>query len=87
MMAATDGRNLKEENLLNLIQIVVNKTQNEMAKSKLKELSTQIEANIPLESLFENKINLHSIKSVSLSAGIRDDMIDGKYYVTFEKDF
>ncbi|WP_337982475.1 LCP family protein [Lysinibacillus sp. C5.1] len=87
MMAATDGRNLKEENLLNLIQIVVNKTKNEMAQAKLKELSTQIEANIPLEQLFENNINLHSIKSVSLSAGIRDDMIDGKYYITFEKDF
>lgn len=87
MMAATDGRNLKEENLLNLIQAVMNKTKNEMAQTQLKKLSTQIEANAPLNQLFENKINLHSIKSLSLSAGIRDDMVNGKYYVMFEKDF
>ncbi|MGE7840956.1 LCP family protein [Lysinibacillus sp. NPDC093712] len=87
MMAATDGRNLSEENLLNLILAVINKTENEMPQKQLKELMSQIETNLSLDQLLEKKIEINSIKPLSLSGGIRDDMIDGKYFVMFEKDY
>lgn len=87
MMAATDGRNLSEENLLHLIHAVSNKTENEMPEKQLKELLSQIETNLPLDQLLEQNIEIKSIESLSLSAGTRDDMIDGKYYVMFEEEY
>lgn len=87
MMAATDGRNLSEENLLNLILAVINKAEKEMPQMQLKELMSQMETNVTLNHLLEKNMEINSMKSLSLSAGIRDNMIDGKYYVMFEKDF
>ncbi|MFJ5765785.1 LCP family protein [Lysinibacillus sp. NPDC093210] len=87
MMAATDGRNLSEDNLLNLIRAVIHKTENEMPQTQLKELLSPIETNISFDHLFEEKIDVYSIKSLSLSDGIREDMKGGKYFVMFEKDY
>ena len=87
MMAATEGRKLDEENLVKLMNAVMDKTQNKIPPAQLKELFTQIEANTSPEPLLENEMKINSIKSISISAGIIDDMIDGKYYMRFEKDF
>ncbi|MGG2111842.1 LCP family protein [Lysinibacillus pakistanensis] len=89
MMAATvgEGRGLDEENLLNILNAVMNKTENEIPPTQLKELLTQIEANASLDYWLENQIEINSIKPLSLIDGIRDDMIDGKYYMVFDKDF
>ncbi len=87
MMAATEGRLLDEENLLNLISAVINKTKKEIPQTQLKELTTKIETNLSIDHLLENKVETSSIESLSLSAGIRDDMIDGKYYMMFEEDY
>jgi len=94
MMAATvgEGSSLDEEDLLNLMNAVLNKTENEIPPTQLKELFTQIEANISLDSLLENQIKINSIKSVSLSDGIISDSIiinstEGKHIYRFEKDF
>jgi len=92
MMAATEGFNLDEENLLNLMNAVMNKTENEIPQTQLKELFTQIEANVSLDSLVENQIKVNSIKSVSLSDGMISDAIklsstEGKHIYRFEKDF
>lgn len=89
MMAATvgEGSGLDEENLLNILNDVLNKTENEIPPTQLKELLTQIEANASLDYWLENQIEINSIKPLSLIDGIRDDMIDGKYYMVFDKDF
>jgi len=94
MMAATvgEGSSLDEEDLLNLMNAVLNKTENEIPPTQLKELFTQIEANISLDSMLENQIKINSIKSVSLSDGIISDSIiinstEGKHIYRFEKDF
>lgn len=89
MMAATvgEGRGLDEENLLNILNAVMNKTENEIPPTQLKELLTQIEANASLDYWLKNQIEINSIKPLSLIDGIRDDMIDGKYYMVFDKDF
>ncbi len=89
MMAATvgEGSGLDEENLLNILNAVMNKTENEIPPTQLKELLTQIEANASLDYWLENQIEINSIKPLSLIDGIRDDMIDGKYYMVFDKDF
>lgn len=89
MMAATvgEGNGLDEENLLNILNAVMNKTENEIPPTQLKELLTQIEANASLDYWLENQIEINSIKPLSLIDGIRDDMIDGKYYMVFDKDF
>ncbi|ATP42145.1 hypothetical protein CSE16_20200 [Solibacillus sp. R5-41] len=90
-MAATEGI-LDEEDLLNLINAVMNKTENEIPQTQLKDLFTQIEANVSLDSLLENQIKINSIKSVSLSDGMISDVIilsitEGKHIYRFEKDF
>ncbi|QDQ02397.1 LytR family transcriptional regulator [Lysinibacillus fusiformis] len=87
LMAATEGRILGEENLLNLMSAVINKTKNEIPQTQLKELTTKIEANTSIDPLLENKIEINSVKSLSLSEGMKSEMIDSKYYIMFEKDF
>lgn len=94
MMAATvgEGISLDEEDLLNLMNAVLNKTENKIPPTQSKELFTQIEANISLDSLLENQININSIKSVSLSDGMISDAIiinssEGKHIYRFEQDF
>ena len=92
LMAATEGVNLNEENLANLLQAIINKMEAEMPPVQLKEMFTQIEANTSLDSLLENQLEIHSIKLVSLSNGMQTDSItlsatEGKFYYKFEKDF
>ena len=92
MMAATEGNSLDEEDLLNLMNAVMNKTENEIPPTQLKELFTQIEANASLDHLLENQIEINSIKSLSLSDGMIADAIivsgtEGKHFYRFEKDF
>lgn len=94
MMAATvkEGIDLDEEDLLNLMNAVVKKTENEIPPTQLKELFTQIEINVPLNSLLDNQIKVDSIKLVSLSDGMIADHIPlssttGKFIYRFEADF
>ncbi|MEH7380890.1 LCP family protein [Bacillus sp. JJ1533] len=87
MMAATEGRILDKENQLNLTNAVINQTINVLPISQLKQFTTKIEGNFPIEQLFENKMELHSIQSVSLTDGMVDTMIDETYYIQFEKEF
>ncbi|MBK3497185.1 LCP family protein [Viridibacillus sp. YIM B01967] len=87
MMAATEGRILGEENLLNLISAVINKTKNEIPQTQLKELTTKIESNTSNDHLLENKMEINSIKPLSLSDGMKAENIGGSYYIKFEKDF
>lgn len=86
MMDAAVGRSLDEEDQVNLISAVINKTKNGIPQTQLKELTTKIEANISVDHLLEN-VEINSIKSLSLSDGMISDSIDGKYYIMFEKDF
>ncbi|MBS4207223.1 LCP family protein [Bacillus sp. FJAT-50079] len=87
MMDATVGRSLDEQDQLNLINAVINQTINELPQTELKQFTTKLEGNFPIEQLLENKMELPSIQSVSLLDGIKDEMIDGAYYIKFEKDF
>ena len=87
MMAATEGRILDEENLLNLINAVMDKIENERPKAQLKQFTTEIEGNLPTELLVDHKIELPSIQWVSLVDGMSNTMMQGDYYITFEKDF
>ncbi|MDQ0178208.1 LCP family protein [Bacillus chungangensis] len=87
MMDATVGRSLDEEDQLNLIYAVINQTINVLPQTKLKQFTTKIEGNIPIEQLLENKMELPPLQSVSLLDGIKNEMIDGAYYIKFEKDF
>lgn len=92
MMAATEGNNLDEDDLLNLMTMVMNKTENEIPRTQLKELFTQIEANTSLDSLLDNQIEINSIKALSISEGMIADHIPlssttGKHIYRFEKDF
>ena len=92
LMAATEGVNLNEENLVNLLQAIINKMEAEMPPVQLKEMFTQMETNTSLDSLLENQLEIHSIKLVSLSNGMQTDSItlseiEGKFYYKFEKIF
>ncbi|KGR84318.1 LCP family protein [Lysinibacillus odysseyi] len=92
LMAATEGSKLGEENLVNLLNTVMNKLEGEIPPAQLKELFTQIEANASLEHLFDNQIEINSIKSVSLIDGMISDVIklsstEGKHIYKFEKEF
>lgn len=92
MMAATEGISLDEEVLLNLMNVVMDKAENEIPQIQIKELFTQIEANVSLDSLLENPMEINTIKSISLSDGMISDSIilsrtEGKHIYKFEKDF
>lgn len=92
MMAATEGNSLDEADLANLIHAVINKTKAEIPPSQLKELFTQVEANVPLDYLLENKLAIHSLQAISISEGMIPDTIilsktTGKHFYRFEKDF
>ncbi|WP_099364179.1 LCP family protein [Fredinandcohnia onubensis] len=84
MMAATVGR-LGEENQVNLIHAVINQIKNAVPQTLLKQSTTKIEGNAPVEQIVEMEID--SIQSVSLTEGMIDEMINGAYYIKFEKDF
>ncbi|MCG7336184.1 LCP family protein [Sporosarcina sp. ACRSM] len=87
LMDATVGRNLNEEDQLNLITAVVNETINVLPQTELKQFMTKIEGDFPIEKLLETKMELPSIQSVSLLDGMIDTKIDDAYYIKFEKDF
>lgn len=92
MMAATEGDSLDEEDLLKLMNDVMNKTEEEIPLTQLKELFSQIEANASLDNLLDNHIEINSTKSVSISDGMIADAIivsstEGKHFYRFEKDF
>lgn len=87
LMDATVGNSLDEEDLLNLISAVINKITNKVPQTHLNEFTSKIEGNIPIEKLIENKMEIDSIQSVSLIDGMKNDSIDEKYYITFEKEF
>ena len=87
MMDATVGRSLDEEDQLNLINAVINQTINVLPQTQLKQFTTKIEGNIPIEQLLENKMELPSIQSVSLIDGMIDSMVDEAYYIKFDKEF
>lgn len=86
MMAATVGK-LGEENQLTLINTVMDKVKSDLPPAQLNEIISKIEGDIPIEQWIENKVELPSLQSVSLLDGMKDDMIDGAYYITFEEDY
>ena len=92
MMFTSELDGLGEEHLVNLMNAVMNKVENEIPPTQLKELFTKIEANVSLDSLLENQIEINSIKSISLKDGMIADLIPlssttGKFFYKFEKDF
>lgn len=92
LMAATEGNSLDEEDLVNIMYAVMNKTEDKMPQTQLKELFSQIEANAPLDSLLDNETKFNVIQSVSLRDGMITDLIQlsgstGKFIYRFEEDF
>ena len=87
MMDATVGRSLDEEDQSNLINAVINQTINVLPQDKLKQFTTKIEGNILIDQLFDNKVKLPSIQTVSIIDGMKDTMIEESYYIEFDKDF
>ncbi|QTD42622.1 LCP family protein [Sporosarcina sp. Te-1] len=88
MDATTSGNSyLDEKDLLNLIRDIINKTKNDIPPTQLKQFTTKTEGNILMEQLLESEMELSSVKLVSLKDGMKNEMIDKKYYITFEKDF
>lgn len=92
MMDATVGENLGEEDQLNLINAVIDQTINGLPKTQLKQFTSKIEGNLPIEQLFENEMELYSIQLVSLIDGIISSSkiissTEGIYFIKFEKEF
>ncbi len=87
IMDATVGTNLDEEEQLKLIHTVINQTINVLPQTQLKQWTAEIEGNFPIEQLLKDKGELPQVQSVSLLDGIKDEMIDGAYYIKFEKAF
>lgn len=87
LMDATVGNSLDEGDLFNLISTVINKTTSVIPPKQLNVFASKMEGNIPIEQLLENKMEIHSIQSLSLLDGIIDAEIDGVYYIKFEKEF
>lgn len=87
IMDATYGRSMDDEDIVNLISAVIHKTKNEIPQTQLKELATKIEGNIPIDQLFESKMELPSIQSLSIIDGRIDTMINESYFMKFERDF
>jgi len=87
MMAATEGRRLNEEHQLSILNAVIIQTINELPQSQLNQYTSKIRGDFPIEQLFEDKMELPSIQSVSLLDGMTDTMIDEEYYIQFEEEF
>jgi len=87
LMDATAGRNLHEEDQLNLLNAVINQTKSGLTQTQLKEFTTKVEGDFPIGQLVGNEMKIQSIQTVSLSDGMKDERIDGAYYITFEKEF
>ncbi len=87
MMDATMGKSLDEEDQLTLINAVINQTINVLPQTQLKQFTTKIEGNIPIDQLLGNKTELPSIQSVSLIDGMIDSMINEAYFIKFETEY
>ncbi|MCG3088774.1 LCP family protein [Sporosarcina cyprini] len=84
LMDATVGKNLDDEDLLNLISDVMNKTKNGISQIQY---NNTVEGNMPIKQFFEDKREIRSLQLVSLIEGKKDVMINEKYYIKFEKAF
>ena len=83
---------LDEEHLVHLMNAVMSKIENEIPSAQLKELFTQIEANVTLDSFLEKQIEINNIEPISLKDGMILDSIllnstTGKFFYKFEKEF
>lgn len=83
---------LDEEHLVDLMNAVMTKIENEIPSSQLKELFTQIEANVTLDSFLEKQIEINRIEPISLKGGMMTDSIivdstTGIFFYKFEKEF
>lgn len=92
MMATSELDKLGEEHLVYLMNAVIDKVENEISPAELKEILTQIEANVPLDPLLDSLIEMNSIKSISLKDGMITDSTllsstTGKFFYKFEKEF
>ncbi|MCG7344483.1 LCP family protein [Sporosarcina sp. ACRSL] len=88
MMAATEGTSLDEKDLVNLLNAVMTKTEDELPLPQLKELLTQVEANTSLDYLVDHQLEINAVESLSVSEGmIADAIIEGKHFYRFEEDF
>ena len=87
MMDAAVGKSLDEEDQLNLLNAVISQTTNTLPLEQLKQFTTNIEGNIPIDQLFQSKMKLPQIQTVSLADGMKDTMIDESYYIEFDKGY
>ncbi|MER2107333.1 MAG: LCP family protein [Solibacillus sp.] len=72
MMATAEGNQLDENDLLNLINRIVTQVESEISSTQLKQLFSQLEANVSFDQLVANQtnINVNSLKSISLIEGM-----------------
>lgn len=87
MMAAAVGNRLNAEDQVDLFKAVIDQAMNELSPTQLKEVSNKIEGNIPFKQSEEYDLDFNAIESISLIEGMKDEMIDGAYYITFEEGF
>ncbi|WP_121616697.1 LCP family protein [Virgibacillus halodenitrificans] len=87
MMDATYERSMGEDAIVTLFDAVMDKIISETPVTKLNELTSNVEGNIPMEKLFEKQIELPSIHFVSMMDGKKSVMIDEAYFVKFDNDF
>ncbi|MBB4826119.1 LCP family protein required for cell wall assembly [Sporosarcina luteola] len=83
MDATTVGKSLGDEDLINILR----KINEKLPPTQLNQFITKTEGNILRELLVESNVELPSIQLVSLKDGMKDNMIDEQYYITFEKDY
>ncbi|MDI7741294.1 LCP family protein [Lysinibacillus fusiformis] len=87
MMDAAVGKSLDEEDQLNLLNAVISQTTNTLPLEQLKQFTAKIEGNFPIDQLFQSKMKLPQIQTVSLADGMKDTMIDESYYIEFDKGY
>ncbi len=87
MMDATVGKSLNEKHQLHIIHAFLSQLINGLQETQLKEFTTKIESNIPLNQLFEDEMEMPAIQLVPLIDGMINTMIDESYYIKFEKSF
>lgn len=92
MMAATEGSDLAEETVLDLLEIVMSQTEDQVTQVQLNDLFAQMETNASAESLLENLKGIDSVEMVSLRVGMiphAEAMGDTQmlYTILFEEEF
>ena len=87
LMDAAAGKSLNAQDQSAILNAVIQQL-SAVPKTQLEPvLLKEIEGNISIGQLLEDRTELPSIRSVSLLNGIKDETIDGAYYITFEEDF